>query len=173
MQCEGRTRRVIDEDEGKTRGRKERLRGHIGVRTRALSDGWTIGPPAEREYAVEPVGVDTMRPSDWGVPLRRLRGREWSILTTASVRCCSSTKMSIVFRCGLEPRCNAISFITCQSYRGSDSQGMCGEDRQTITVLSNFNRVLVVERTRQTHPIENCRLAVKHTFQCLCKIVDV
>jgi hypothetical protein len=58
------TRRVIDEEEGNTRGRKERLRGQIGVRTRALREGWTIGPPAESEYAVEPVGVDTIRPSD-------------------------------------------------------------------------------------------------------------
>jgi hypothetical protein len=58
------TRRVIDEEEGKTSGRKDRLRGQMGVRTRALRDGWTMGPPAEREYAVEPVGVETMRPSD-------------------------------------------------------------------------------------------------------------
>ena len=59
-----RVRRVEDE-EGKTSGRKDRLRGHMGVRTMALRDGCTIGPPAESEYAVEPVGVDTMRPSDW------------------------------------------------------------------------------------------------------------
>lgn len=24
---------------------------------------WTIGPPTDKLYAVEPVGVDTMRPS--------------------------------------------------------------------------------------------------------------
>ena len=34
-----RTRRVMEEEAGKTSGRKERLRGQIGVRTRALSDG--------------------------------------------------------------------------------------------------------------------------------------
>ena len=62
-----RTRRVMEDDAGKTSGRKERLRGQIGVRTRALSDGWTIGPPAEREYAVEPVGVETINPSDYSV----------------------------------------------------------------------------------------------------------
>jgi hypothetical protein len=33
------TRRVIEEEEGKTSGRKERLRGHMGVRTRALKEG--------------------------------------------------------------------------------------------------------------------------------------
>ena len=59
-----RTRSVIADDAGKTSGRNDRLRGHIGVSTSALSDGCTIGPPAESEYAVEPVGVDTMRPSD-------------------------------------------------------------------------------------------------------------
>lgn len=55
---------MIIEDEGKTSGRNDRLRGQIGVRTRALRDGWTIGPPADNEYAVDPVGVETMRPSD-------------------------------------------------------------------------------------------------------------
>lgn len=55
---------VIIEDEGKTSGRKDRLRGQIGVRTRALRDGWTMGPPADSEYAVDPVGVETIRPSD-------------------------------------------------------------------------------------------------------------
>lgn len=52
------------EDEGNTSGRNERLRGQMGVKTSALSDGWTMGPPADKEYAVEPVGVDTIRPSD-------------------------------------------------------------------------------------------------------------
>jgi hypothetical protein len=58
------TRKVITDDDGKTRGRNDKLLGHIGVSTNALKDGCTMGPPAEREYAVEPVGVDTMRPSD-------------------------------------------------------------------------------------------------------------
>jgi len=39
----------MDEDEGNTRGRKDKLRGQMGVRTRALRDGWTIGPPADNE----------------------------------------------------------------------------------------------------------------------------
>ena len=55
---------VMSEEDGNTRGRNERLRGQIGVKTRALNDGWTIGPPADREYAVEPVGVETISPSD-------------------------------------------------------------------------------------------------------------
>jgi hypothetical protein len=59
-----RTRSVTTDEDGKTSGRNDRLRGHIGVNTRALSDGWTIGPPADNEYAVDPVGVDTIRPSD-------------------------------------------------------------------------------------------------------------
>ena len=55
----------MEEEDGNTRGRKDKLLGHIGVRTNALSDGCTIGPPAEREYAVEPVGVDIITPSDY------------------------------------------------------------------------------------------------------------
>ena len=43
------TRNVITEDAGNTRGRKDRLRGQIGVRTNALNEGWTIGPPADKE----------------------------------------------------------------------------------------------------------------------------
>lgn len=44
-----RTRRVIEDDEGNTSGLKDRLRGHMGVRTSALSEGWTMGPPADSE----------------------------------------------------------------------------------------------------------------------------
>jgi hypothetical protein len=58
------TRKVITDDAGNTSGLKDKLRGQIGVRTRALSEGWTIGPPADNEYAVDPVGVETMSPSD-------------------------------------------------------------------------------------------------------------
>lgn len=94
---ESRTRNVTEEDEGNTRGRNDKLRGQIGVRTIALNEGWTMGPPADSEYAVEPVGVETMRPSQ-----------------TASVRCCPSTNTSIVFRWGLGPRWSETSFMTCQ-----------------------------------------------------------
>lgn len=55
---------VMIEEEGKTRGLKDKLRGQIGLKTSALKDGWTIGPPADKEYAVDPVGVETIRPSD-------------------------------------------------------------------------------------------------------------
>jgi hypothetical protein len=58
------TLRVMIDDDGKTRGLNDKLRGQMGVNTSALSEGWTIGPPADREYAVDPVGVETMRPSD-------------------------------------------------------------------------------------------------------------
>lgn len=36
---EVRTLSVIDDEEGNTRGRKERLRGQMGVKTIALSEG--------------------------------------------------------------------------------------------------------------------------------------
>jgi len=42
-------RNVIIDEDGKTSGRNDRLRGHIGVRTSALREGCTIGPPADRE----------------------------------------------------------------------------------------------------------------------------
>lgn len=61
------TRNVMTDDAGKTSGRNDRLRGQIGVRTSALSEGCTIGPPADSEYAVDPVGVETMRPSDYAL----------------------------------------------------------------------------------------------------------
>lgn len=82
------TRRVIDDDDGKTSGRKDKLRGHIGVKTSALSEGWTIGPPADNEYAVEPVGVDTMIPSDYeGGRCQSTTMETKKVRTTASVRC--------------------------------------------------------------------------------------
>ena len=37
--------------------------GQIGVKRVTASSGWTIDPPAAREYAVEPVGVDRIKPS--------------------------------------------------------------------------------------------------------------
>jgi hypothetical protein len=50
---------------GKIIGLKLSERGAMGVRRRASASGCEIGPPAEREYAVEPVGVERRRPSDW------------------------------------------------------------------------------------------------------------
>ena len=35
----------------------------IGVRRSPLTMGFMIGPPAEREYAVDPVGEATIKPS--------------------------------------------------------------------------------------------------------------
>lgn len=48
---------------GMTMGRRASVEGQIGVITKASRVGWTIGPPAEREWAVEPVGVATIMPS--------------------------------------------------------------------------------------------------------------
>ena len=46
-------------------GLKERVWGQMGVRRIAGISGWTRDPPADREYAVEPVGVEKMHPSAW------------------------------------------------------------------------------------------------------------
>lgn len=77
------------EEDGNTSGRNERLRGQMGVRTSALRDGCTIGPPADNEYAVDPVGVDTMIPSDFAYQVYQLlRIDMWNTVhTTASVKC--------------------------------------------------------------------------------------
>src|SRR6266550_865902 len=48
---------------GRTRGRTASVCGQMAVTTMASTVGTTIGPPADIEYAVEPVGVLTMIPS--------------------------------------------------------------------------------------------------------------
>ena len=48
---------------GTSTGRLVSMCGQIGVRQMAGTDGKMIGPPAESEYAVEPVGVEMIRPS--------------------------------------------------------------------------------------------------------------
>lgn len=53
----------ITELAGKIRGRKDRLCGANGVTRMQLVLACTMLPPAERLYAVDPVGVDTMIPS--------------------------------------------------------------------------------------------------------------
>ena len=57
------TRILILQLEGKQIGRKERLLGAIGTMRMPLTPFWRIGPPADSEYAVDPVGVDIKMPS--------------------------------------------------------------------------------------------------------------
>lgn len=54
---------MIYESEGRQIGLKERLFGAIGVMSILLIPFCIIGPPADREYAVDPVGVDMSMPS--------------------------------------------------------------------------------------------------------------
>lgn len=54
---------VIYESDGKHIGRNDKLLGAIGVIKILLTPFCMIGPPAEREYAVEPVGVEMRIPS--------------------------------------------------------------------------------------------------------------
>ena len=44
-------------------GRLAKLIGHIGLITNAFNEGCTIGPPAAKEYAVEPVEEEIIKPS--------------------------------------------------------------------------------------------------------------
>src|SRR4029077_8118336 len=48
---------------GSTSGRTASVWGQMAVTTMASTVGTTIGPPADMEYAVDPVGVLTMIPS--------------------------------------------------------------------------------------------------------------
>ncbi len=54
---------MIYESDGKHIGLNERLFGAIGVIKILLTPFCIIGPPADNEYAVEPVGVDIKIPS--------------------------------------------------------------------------------------------------------------
>ena len=47
-----------------TKGLEDKLWGNIGKIVHTSRLGWIIGPPADKEYAVEPVGVATIKPSD-------------------------------------------------------------------------------------------------------------
>ena len=48
---------------GMTTGRLVSVCGAIGLSTSALTAGCTMGPPADRLYAVDPVGLAMMSPS--------------------------------------------------------------------------------------------------------------
>src|SRR6185503_4886701 len=53
----------ISASSGTTIGRFESVKGQIGVITIAFIEGKITGPPADKLYAVEPVGVEMIRPS--------------------------------------------------------------------------------------------------------------
>ena len=57
-------RNSISTSEGNTNGLDVKECGEIGVIKMENTSGCTIGPPEDREYAVEPVGVLIMIPSD-------------------------------------------------------------------------------------------------------------
>lgn len=50
---------------GNIRGRKDNEWGQIGVKRMPGTCGWTIDPPAAKEYAVLPDVVDKIKPSPW------------------------------------------------------------------------------------------------------------
>ena len=54
---------MISQSEGKHIGRKERLFGAIGTIKIPLTPFCKIGPPADNEYAVDPVEVEINIPS--------------------------------------------------------------------------------------------------------------
>ena len=46
---------VSTELSGSSNGRNDNVCAHIGVSSMAGTEGWTMDPPAAREYAVDPV----------------------------------------------------------------------------------------------------------------------
>ena len=54
---------LILQDEGKQIGLNDKLFGAMGTINILLTPFCTIGPPADRAYAVEPVGVEIKIPS--------------------------------------------------------------------------------------------------------------
>jgi hypothetical protein len=90
---------------GRISGRKERERGHIGVNKIDGCDGWISGPDADREYAVDPVGVDKINPSACYQLVIKFGG------TIASVRNTPSMKMFSIVRCGDLPLWRMTSFM--------------------------------------------------------------
>ena len=53
---------IVESPETKV-GLLESICGHMGLITMALMPGLTIGPPLDKEYAVDPVGEATISPS--------------------------------------------------------------------------------------------------------------
>ena len=90
---------------GRISGRKERERGHMGVSRIEGWDGWISGPDADREYAVDPVGVDKINPSACYQLDNNGKG------TIASVRNTPSMKMFSIVRCGDLPLWRITSFM--------------------------------------------------------------
>lgn len=54
-------------ESGRIIGRKDSECAHTGVTRIAGTDGYTIEPPAEREYAVDPLGLEKIIPSPCSV----------------------------------------------------------------------------------------------------------
>ena len=92
---------------GNTNGRKLRLRAQIGVKRMQGTEGWTIDPPAEREYAVLPVGVLRRMPSETEV-VKDCDGRNLGELGLWG-----KIRILICVKCGAEPRCTRTSFKAC------------------------------------------------------------
>ena len=49
---------ISTEESGRSNGRNDSVWAHIGVSKIAGTEGWTMDPPAAREYAVDPKGEE-------------------------------------------------------------------------------------------------------------------
>src|SRR6267154_2058816 len=80
----------------------------------------------------------------------------------------------MVLRCGLDPRCSAISFMTCHSVIKSASW-LHTYKIAFPTVISGpyFLALFVIKSARQAHAVENGCLALKHCFKPFHKVIDI
>ena len=86
--------------------------GHIGVSSRFLAVGSTMGPPAAIEYPVEPVGVDTMMPS----PPTRVRRPSSVKISSRTTRAMDPFEITASFR--------AMLLYTCRPSRSTDASSI-------------------------------------------------
>src|ERR1043166_7602274 len=112
---------------GSTRGRTASVCGQIAVTTIASTVGTTIGPPADIEYAVEPVGVLTMIPSAEYCATSSPSTDTLMRTTRATPPLCTTTSLSTSgsTRPGFEP---FPTIDDCSASRGSGGEGRRGRE---------------------------------------------
>lgn len=109
---------------GTTIGLKDKEWGQIGVIMIAGTEGWIMLAPAATAYAVDPVGVLTIRPSPCTL-----------------VTCLPSMKRSMFERYGDGPRSTTTSFSTSNSVRG----GFVSLFSSPFRMMIHFSRLLRVK----------------------------
>lgn len=122
---------VISESDGRQIGRKERLLGAMGVMRMLLMPFCMMGPPAEREYAVDPVGVEISIPSPAVSVIFSLLIKISSIILSASCLVMHTSLMHVlpIFSTsspsGEYLYCSALILIISVEVKGNSSVELC------------------------------------------------